>query len=108
MRHASIDQAFVAPDERGEIQCRVVNAQTVAAAQDNLRYFDHGALAQIISVGLEGEAEDDDFGLAALGDEGQERLEMAFVAHKQALEHRQMEAILAAMMRESSHILRQA
>src|SRR5213593_3232244 len=105
MWHARIDEALIAADERGEIEGGIVDAHAIAASENGLSDFDHWAFAQIVRVRLKGEAENNDFSLAALGDQTEEGLEMPLVAGEQVFEHRQMQPVLASVMGEGANIL---
>ena len=79
MRHSRVDHPFVRADERAEIQCRIVDAKLLAAAEQRLRDINHGRFAHVIRPGLEAEAEQHDLLLTRALDERQQTVEMSLI-----------------------------
>jgi len=106
--HFCVDEAFICTDELGKVELRIVNANTKAAAEERLGDFDHAAFAEVVGVCFEGEAEDDDFGLAGLFDQVEEAAGVLFVAGEKVLDERNTDAFAAGAMSECADVFRQA
>src|SRR6185369_14715323 len=77
------------------------------ARQEVLCDFDHGALSQIVRVGFEGQAKNDDFGMAARRDQTEQMLKVLLIAQQQILQERQADTVLVAIVPKRSDIFRQ-